>query len=467
MPRKESDFNEFERRPPGDEGAHLAIPEAGRTYFPGTTIPALGARFVQRSDGLIVPESVARSAQPIDLIQAYVTYSEVFGYLPNPDYVTDALSALPRDDFVRGCAALLAMYEKLGASRSAIDRELMDLWFREPALGTIRVLLDDHSTLVAPQTLLLLMQFALLRSPTVPSADHHPQPLPALILALQEGLGSGGDEDEVVFTGDPHSALFRWVVASHDFGAIRDEATTIAHHHQRWVRLARDHAIVSGSVDLYEAFRDATDVDKDDFTAVALAIWAHCETHDSYPIAATALDTFNMQREVVDRALSLVARTADEFRRLILSTPREFRTEWSFDVLRRYPLLRMDNGDILVLSKRLLIERVYGWLPIFDLTDGLKAKKRKTDAERAERWLRHLCEADALAGLANLAGPSRFFGESSIQLAFGTAVQNADAAIEYADAWVVFEIGTHQLTRATVVAAKPEALESDLRLACN
>lgn len=171
-----------------------------------------------------------------------------------------------------------------------------------------------------------------------------------------------------------------------------------------------------------------------------------------------------MQREVVDRALSLVARTADEFRRLILSTPREFRTEWSFDVLRRYPLLRMDNGDILVLSKRLLIERVYGWLPIFDLTDGLKAKKRKTDAERAVRWLRHLCEADALAGLANLAGPSRFFGESSIQLAFGTAVQNADAAIEYADAWVVFEIGTHQLTRATVVAAKPEALESDLRL---
>jgi hypothetical protein len=63
----------------------------------------------------------------------------------------------------------------------------------------------------------------------------------------------------------------------------------------------------------------------------------------------------------------------------------------------------------------------------------------------------------------NLAGPSRFYGEDAIQRAFGTVVQNADAAIEYADAWVVVEIGTHQLTRATVVAGSPDALESDLK----
>ena len=266
-----------------------------------------------------------------------------------------------------------------------------------------------------------------------------------------------------MFTGDPHSALFRQVVASHDFGSARDEATTIAHHHQRWVRLAGAHASEAGAVDLHAAFREATGIDKDDFTAVALAIWAHCEVRASYPMAAAALDSFSISRDVVDRALGLIARTADEFRTLILDTPPAFRTEWSFDVLRRYPLLRLDNGDILVLSKRLLIERVYGWLPIFDLTAGLKAARRKKDADRAERWLRHLCEIDALAGLSNVAGPSRFYGEDAIQRAFGTAEQNADAAIEYADSWVVFEIGTHQLTRATVVAGSPDALESDLR----
>jgi hypothetical protein len=462
-PRIQPDFNQFKQRPRGDEGAHLAIPKAGRTYFPGTTIPAVGARYVERPDGLIVPESAARPPQPIDLIQTYITYSELFGFAPDPDYVVKALGAVPRDEFVRGSAVLLGMYENIGASRHDIDRQLTDLWFRESAVGKIRERLRDHSTLVAPQTLLLLMQFALLGSPAVPDPEARPRPLPALILATQEGLGSGGGAEEKVFTGDPHSALFRQVVASHDFGSARDEATTIAHHHQRWVRLAGAHASEAGAVDLHAAFREATGIDKDDFTAVALAIWAHCEVRASYPMAAAALDSFSISRDVVDRALGLIARTADEFRTLILDTPPAFRTEWSFDVLRRYPLLRLDNGDILVLSKRLLIERVYGWLPIFDLTAGLKAARRKKDADRAERWLRRLCEVDALAGLINLAGPSRFYGEDAIQRAFGTAEQNADAAIEYADSWVVSEIGTHQLTRATVVAGSPDALESDLR----
>jgi hypothetical protein len=464
IPRRiQPEFKRFSQRPRGDEGTYLAIPEAGRTYFPGTTIPAIGARYVQRNDGLIVPESVARAPQPIDLIQSYITYSELFGFPPDPDYVVEALAAVPRDEFVRGCAALLGMYEKIGASRRDIDRQLTDLWFKGPAVGKIRGLLHDNSTLVAPQTLLLLMQLALVRSPVVPDPEARPRPLPGLIMATQEVLGSSVDEEEKVFTGDPHSALFRQVVASHDFGDAEDVATTIAHHHQRWVRLAGDHDSEAGAMDLYAAFREATGVDKDDFTAVALAIWAHCETHASYPIPAVAVDSFNISRNVVDRALGLIARTADEFRTLILNIPPEFRTEWSFDILRQYPLLRLDNGDILVLSKGLLIERAYGWLPIFDLTTGLKVARRKKDADRAENWLRHLCEVDALAGLANLAGRSRFYGEDAIQRAFGTVVQNADAAIEYADAWVVLEIGTHQLTRATLVAGSPDALESDLK----
>jgi hypothetical protein len=412
----------------------------------------------------MVPESVARAPQPIDLIQAYATYSELFGFPPEPNYVVEALTAVPRDGFILGCAALLGIYEKLGASRGDIDRQLADMWFKGAAVGRIRELLRDNGTLVAPQTLLLLMQFALVRSPVVPDPKAQPRPLPALILATQELLGSSADEEETVFTGDTHSALFRQIVASHDFGAAEDVATTIAHHHQRWVRLARDHASETGAVDLDSAFREATGVDKDDFTAVALAIWAYCETHASYPIPATALDSFSIPREVVDRALRLIARTADEFRALIVNIPPEFRTEWSFDVLRRYPLLRLSNGDILVLSKGLLIQRLYGWLPIFDLTSGLKAAGRKKEAERAESWLRHLCEVDALTGLTNLAGSTRFYGEDAIQRAYGTLVQNADAAIEYADAWVVLEIGTHQLTRATVVAGSPDALESDLKL---
>lgn len=109
---------------------HIAIPEAGRLYLSGTTIPAIGAKFVQRPDGIIDPETVARGPRPIDLIKTYVTYSELFGHPPYPDYIVEALGAVPRLDFVRLCASVLGLYEKLGASRRDVDRQLAEVCSR-------------------------------------------------------------------------------------------------------------------------------------------------------------------------------------------------------------------------------------------------------------------------------------------------------------------------------------------------
>jgi hypothetical protein len=203
-------------------------------------------------------------------------------------------------------------------------------------------------------------------------------------------------------------------------------------------------------------------VDKDAFTTVALAIWAHCELHSAYPIPASVVDSIAMPREVVERTLSLIARSPDEFRDLVLNTKPEDQTEWSFDALRRFPLLRLQNGDLLVLSKTLLMQRIFGWLPMFDLVEGIKAAKGKKAADQAVTWFRRLCELDALEGIVKMAG-SRLFDQDAIQGAFGTAAPNADAAIDYPDAWVVVEVGTRQLTRATVVATTPEGLEADLK----
>lgn len=461
--RPEPGLGKFKRRPLGDEGAYIAVPEPGRMYLAGTTIPAVGAKYVQRPDGLLVPQALARAPQPLDLIRTYVTYSELFGYPPPSEYVVEALGAVPRTEFVRGVAGLLGVYERIGASRPEIDRALADRWFKEPAIGLIRGLLGERATLVAPQTLLLLMQFALVRSHEVPDADATPHPLPALILAVQEGLGGIRDADESnVFTGDTRSALFRQVVAGHHFGSTDDEATTMAHHHQRWSHLSGTHAGDPRAVDLSKAFHAATGVEKDDFTAVGLAIWAHCETHHSYPIPAAAFDSFNLAPEVVRDSLALMSRSVEEFRSLILAIPTDFQTEWSFDILRRFPLLRLDDGSVLVLSKNLLIDRIYGWLPLFDVIEGLKSARRRKDADRVEGWFRHLCELDALENIRSLAG-SRLYAEDAIQSAFGTAVLNADAVIEYPDAFVVVEIGTRQLSRSTVVATTPEGLEADLK----
>jgi hypothetical protein len=61
------------------------------------------------------------------------------------------------------------------------------------------------------------------------------------------------------------------------------------------------------------------------------------------------------------------------------------------------------------------------------------------------------------------AGIRRIYGEDDIQHAL-PGVRNADAVIGYGDAWVVSEISTRKLTRATTIALEPEALAEDLRL---
>lgn len=461
--RQQLDPRQFRTRPQGDEGDYIARLEPGRAYFDGTTVAAVGTRYVERPDGLLVPESATRGPQPIDLIKTYVTYSEVMGAPPHRSYVVEALAAVSKADFVLLCARLLGAYEKLTADRAEIDNSLVNAWFSESGREKVAPLLRGHSTLVAPQTLLLLMQLALLRSADEPAAGSQAQPLPAVILALQEGLGSDGDENESnIFRGDPHSALFRFVVASQHFGSTQDIATTMAHHQRRWKRLAEAHASEDGAVDLHATFKEATGVDKDDFTAVALGIWAHCETRDAFPIPAAALEGINLPRSVIDTVLPMISGTADELRVEIQSLPPAYQTEWSFDVLRRFPILRLDNGDLLVLSKNLLIDRIYGWLPMFDLREGLKSAGRTKDAERAYGWFRHLCELDALESIERLAG-ERLYRSDAIQEAFGIKDRNADVAIEYPDAWVVVEIGTHQISRATAVATTPDGLENDLK----
>jgi hypothetical protein len=464
-PDSQAGLETFASRTPGDDGDYLKILKSGAAYFAGTAIEVLLPRFVQRADGLLVPESVTRGPQPSDLIRTFITYSEVVGSAPPTGFLQERLRAVHRLRFVRLCAALLGVYEKPTNERRTIDERLVELWFNERAKGLAMGLLRDHSTLVAPQTLLLLMQSALAHAVDDPEVEAPAEAFPGLILALQEDLGvdDADERENHVFTGDPHSRLFRQIVAGHHFSSSEDVATRIAHHHQRWVRLALRHSTEPGSVDLDHAFEQATGVAKADFTAVGMAIWAFCEVHNAYPIPERALESLRIPRATIDRSLSLMTRTADELRTLILNTPPAFATEWSFDVIRQFPLLRMPNDDLLVLSKDLLVERIFGWLPMFDLVEGLKTAGQKKEAKRANAWFQRLCELDALDGIGRLAG-SRLYSADAIQTAFGTADRNADAAIEYADAWVVVEIGTHRLTRQTVVATTPEGLELDLKI---
>jgi hypothetical protein len=453
----------------------LAVPSADARYFPGSVIRAIGVEFVQRN-GLFLPASVAREPQPIDLVGAYLTFEEIFGRQAGLAYVREALGLVGRDPFIRSCAELLGRYEAPDADRRQVDEALLEATFRQPARGRVLGLLrSGNRALITPQSLLLLIQLALLHSPATPAGAAEPKPFIAVVLALQDGLGDrdgdGGarseDDTRNVFRGESDAPLFRAIIANQAFAKWPDARILIARHHLHWEQLPAEARERPGRVDLKALFEQATGVSKEDFQAVGTALWGHLQVHGQYPVPGTVFDQFSIARERIEAALDLFVATPDRLRSQITSLEERFRTEWSFDVLRRFPVMRMDDGSFLVLSRRLLLERIFGWVPIYDLTAGLVERGRAGDASRALNWFRGMCELDARQGLETLAPATsagiRLYGETAIQTAFPVG-RNADAVIDYADAWVVVEISTRKVTRATTIALDPQALADDLRI---
>lgn len=461
--------SDFRNRVLDDIGDFLQVPQGNRPVVPGTLLPLIGATFVRQPSGVFIPESAARLPRPIDLIGTYITHEEIFGFRLGLEYVTEALRTVSRNAFIRACAELLGYYESIRLTRKQVDQALVAQWFKEPMATRLREELRGNRTLVSPQTLLLLIEFALLVSPEAAPEGNEPVHLARLALGLQDDLGhtreETGEISDNVFRGEVASRLFREVVSSHDFASWTSEGSTIGHHQLRWNVLPDAHAGNPRSVDLVALFAEATGVAKDDFTAIATLLWVDAEIRNRYPSPHTLLESLTIPADQVEAGLALFAATPDQLKSEVERLFQRFPTQWSFDPVRRFPVLRV-NGDMLVLSKHLLMERMLGWLPIFDVDFGLRAHGRREDADRAVGWFRLMCEADARAGLADLAPPvgkdRRLYGEAEIQTAFGTGAPNADAALDYPRAWIVVEISTAQLKRETVVGGEPQALEDDL-----
>lgn len=439
----------------------------------GSIVPLLPAGYVQRPSGVFVPESAVRGPTPIDLITTYVTAEEIFDQRLGLEFVRYVLPQVSRASLLRWCAELLGFYEALGASRKEIDKALVEHWqFREPVAERLRTELKNNRTLVTPQAILLLAQFALVLCPDEAAKDAEVPRFAVLAFAIQDALGQQRDEREKpedhTFSGDTASTLFREVISNQDFNAWTDEGTLLARHHLHWEKLPAEAQDRPGRVDLVELFEEATGVSKDIFTAVGTAIWAAVEVHRRYPLAISDLGLLRLERAEIAAALKLFAATPEDLAAGITNRAERLHTEWSFDVLRRYPVVRLDDENMIVLSKRLLLQRIFGWVPMFDLISGLKAQGRDADAARADNWFRAMCEIDGLTSLRNIMPPAggarRMYEEGQIQAAFGTAAPSADAALDYGNAWVVSEVSTRHLTRDSIVAGDAEALARDFQL---
>lgn len=437
-------------------GEFLVTPTTGQPYIRGTVLRAIGFRWVGMPSGLLVPEGAARRPAPIDLVKAYVSDEEVFGQAIPREQIEAWLRQTTRMDVIRGCAKLLGERQSIGADWRTLDLALAAEFKHDVVRARAANMVREGRALVAPQGVLLLVKLALRMSPADGVRDLGQ--LAAMVIAAQSGL----DQEE----GEAEDRLFAVLIRNQTFAADMEPGTQLASFRLRWVDLARRLADHPEFEDLPALFADATGLPFDDMRTIGFGLLVEAWSHPGRVLSLAAVsDRLGWERDRAEASLAHIAARPGELAALIAADEAEFGEEWSFDPLRRFPVIREGDDAAVVLAPGLLLDRIFGWLPIFDLREGLKGRDRRR-ADRALTFLRRTCEREALDSLGNLVqGPTtRLYEEERLRAAFGIDRRTADAALDYGDAWIVAEISTRQLVRGTVIGGQRLALEDDLRL---
>jgi hypothetical protein len=220
-------------------------------------------------------------------------------------------------------------------------------------------------------------------------------------------------------------------------------------------------------VPVADSFEQVSGVSLLDFQSIGFYLFTQTMVHpDATPTVAAIAESIHWERERLDRVLALVSATIEDLAKAIRTEEQIYGEDWTFEALRQFPVLRLDGDRILVLSPNLVLERTLGWLPFFNMTEPERPSKAiKAIAERAKGAFRTICEREVIETLAaNVAAGrkhGRLFDGGTLRAAYPTG-EIADAAIAYADEWVIVEVSSGQLKRETVVGGLEEALNSDL-----
>lgn len=406
-------------------------------------------------------------AVPLDLLLRYVTPEEAFGGAFDWPAAYHWLERTNREAVILAVAHWMSRFDQATRREwQAIERGFVDRAVNEPFRTRILGLLEKDRMLASPQTLLILGKLSMRIGSDAGSTDTGMLLLAAVALQGQ----MGGTRSIPSATDDPsrRSAMIRELVRNQAFHSRPDIGTRVAQAHLRWRELPgrRERPL---PVDLVATFESVTGVRLTDLQAVGFTLYANANETPGVRFPPDWLpDYLRWDLERVERVLRLIAATVPQILEQVDADEAHFGDEWSFDALRQFPLVRLGDGSMVVLSPFLLLERTLGWLPFYDMTQPPQSASRATKklAEQAKTAFRLICEQEVVESLTANAAEARkratVFDEVALRAAYPDG-QVADAVIAYDDAWVVVEVSTRQLQRGSVVGGMDEALEDDLK----
>lgn len=410
------------------------------------------------------------------------------GSVPDDGFVARQLAGVPRERALDWCAQMLT--SSTGAGGREFEEQQARVWFDAggPATGALGMVLSGARRLFAPQILLHLAPLSLVHgSPADPGEHEAPEVLAGyetamrgsmLVLAQHGGSGRRNADDRLrtpdgtlVLAGPVVTGLEAELAANLLANHRPFPASALDRSERRWVEIPQEEQGGKGVVDLAGEFEAATGVPLSDLRMVGVTLWAMVAGGSGPRAGPGYLDGLGLGAERTAKVLGLISGTAAGLAdRAVASVGPGLGSVYDTSVLGERPVVRLANGGLLVVSPRLLVERTLGWLPWWDMTNGLAASgpggpKR---ARRAEGYLRGTTQTHAdetIAALARASSPPGVpYDDTRIQAAFGTTDRNADDAVDWPEAWVVLEVSSRTVTQGTAAAVSGEALVNDILL---
>ena len=463
--------------PPGVPQDYLAVPTG--PLLSGTAVPMPMTQFQARASGLLVPAELARTPTPFDEVGFFLTGSEILGVSREefaarfpPDCIETLVSTSSLEAIALFAAISLWHLHRFGVDAREADGELASQYLPPPFADKVRALLreDPNRRFLAPQVLLILLKIACQVGTDDPLAAL-PTGMPKIsaMLALAEYLSVNEPETpskQNAAIGRP-GRLGRAVISTQIFHANPDEAYLMGRFYRRWLGSPTVDPTDDQVCDLPALFEQATGVPLGDWITVGLGLFSLLQDQQQPRIGPIEYaQRIGWPAARLEAVLQLVCVDTATLRDLAVRETAQTGRDWAFGTFERYPLLRLRDGSVLILDPHLLVRRFFSWLPLFDLTTAPGMDKKV--ANRAEGYMRTLSERYALDALASAVADQatkRLYDGTEIKSAFAkrkSSPRTADAAIDYGDAWLVVEVTTSTLTRASTAGVSDQDVVKDI-----
>jgi hypothetical protein len=267
---------------------------------------------------------------------------------------------------------------------------------------------------------------------------------------------------------DTLGPLGREVVANQHFYSQDYEPHVIARFARRWLEEFRAEE-TADDTEPSETFESVTGVAIEDFVTIGMGFWA-ASKKGAFTVARDYFATVDPSLTKLDRTLELVSADIVHLRGRVREDMDHYGVRWAFDAFEQYPIVRLHSGRLLILDTSLLVNRFFGWLPLYDITFTLneagdsysKRKAGRVKAAVEKREESYFIEVlNAL--MSESAKFRRVYGDADLMRAYKkTNKKVADAAVSYGDAWMVFELTTSRLQRGSSAGISEEKVDSDL-----